>query len=44
MIGFALTDAKVVFDATSVEYGKYVNTAWIPLDATRRRPSTLNVP
>jgi hypothetical protein len=37
-----LSDAKVVFDQTQVEYGKYVNTAWIQLGPTRRRPSTLN--
>lgn len=43
MIGFAVTDAKVVFAATEAQYGDYVKTAWIPLDTTRRRPSTLNV-
>lgn len=43
MIGFAVTDAKVIFDGAQAEYGKYVNTAWIPLDTGRaRRPSTLN--
>ena len=42
MIGFAVTDAKVIFDGAQAEYGKYVNTAWIPLDTGRnRRPSTL---
>ena len=44
MIGFALTDAKVVFAAAEAEYGKYMNTAWIPVGPTRRRPSTLNMP
>ena len=44
MIGFAMTDAKVVFDGAQAEYGKYVNTAWIPLDTGRnRKPSTLNI-
>jgi hypothetical protein len=32
MIGFANTDAKVVFDETRAQYGQYVNTAWIPVD------------
>jgi hypothetical protein len=32
MIGFAVTDAKVVFAETQAQYGQYVNTAWIPLD------------
>jgi hypothetical protein len=44
MIGFANSDAKVVFDETQVQYGKYVQTAWIPITGTNRRPSTLNVP
>jgi hypothetical protein len=44
MIGFATSDAKVVFDASQNEFGQWVNKAWIPLDASRRRPSTLNVP
>jgi hypothetical protein len=44
MIGFAATDAKVVFDEAQAQYGQWVNRAWIPLDATRRRPSTLNMP
>jgi len=43
MIGFALTDAKVVFDEAQTAYGKYLNTAWIPLDSTGRRPPTLNM-
>lgn len=43
MIGFALTDAKIVFDASQTEFGTYVNRAWIPLDGTNRRPSTLNM-
>jgi len=43
MIGFAMTDAKVVFDGAKVEFGHYVNRAWIPLDGTTRRPSTLNM-
>ena len=42
MIGFAVTDAKVVFAEAQVQYGQYVNTAWIPVGPTRRRPSTLN--
>jgi hypothetical protein len=44
MIGFALTDAKVVFDGAQAEFGKWVNKAWIPLDGSSRRPSTLNMP
>lgn len=44
MIGFAVTDTKVVFDEAQAQYGQYVNTAWIPIGGTRRRPSTLNVP
>ena len=43
MIGFALSDAKVVFDETQAQYGSWVNRAWIPLDGTARRPSTLNM-
>ena len=42
MIGFALTDAKVIFTAAEAQYGQYVNTAWLPLDGTRRRPGDLN--
>jgi hypothetical protein len=42
MIGFAVTDAKVIFDEAQAQYGQYVNTAWIPVGATNRRPSTLN--
>ena len=42
MIGFANSDAKVVFDETQVQYGKYVQKAWIPVGPTNRRPSTLN--
>ena len=40
----AVTDAKVVFDEAQAQYGQYVNTAWIPVGGTRRRPSTLNLP
>lgn len=43
MIGFANTDAKVVFDAAQAEFGQWMNRAWIPLDGTKRRPSTLNM-
>jgi hypothetical protein len=39
MIGFALTDTKVVFDETQVQYSNYAHTAWIPLDGTNRRPA-----
>jgi len=42
MIGFALTDAKVIFSQTQVEYDNYAKTAWIPVTGTNRRPSTLN--
>lgn len=42
MIGFANTDAKVVFDGAQAEFGKYLNRAWIPLDGTKRRASTIN--
>jgi hypothetical protein len=44
MIGFALADSKAVFDEAQAQYGQYVNTAWIPLDGTRRRPPDLNNP
>ena len=41
MIGFALTDSKVIFDGMQAQYGQYVKTAWIPLDTggRARRPS-----
>ena len=42
MIGFALTDFKVVTDAAQAEYQNYVRTAWIPVGPGTRRPSTLN--
>lgn len=35
MIGFAVTDAKVVFDETKAQYGDYAKTAWIPIRAAR---------
>ena len=44
MIGFAVSDVKVVFEGAQEEYGAYVNTAWIPLDGTTRRPSTFVMP
>jgi hypothetical protein len=44
MIGFALTDTKVIFDAAQNEFGQWVNKAWIPLDGTNRRAPTLNMP
>ena len=44
MIGFAVSDTKVVFDEAQAQYGQYVNSAWIPVGPTRRRPSTLNTP
>lgn len=31
MIGFALTDFKVVIDGAQAQYGEYAKTAWIPL-------------
>jgi hypothetical protein len=43
MIGFAASDAKVVFTEAQAAFGQYLNTAWIPLDSTGRRPSTLNM-
>jgi hypothetical protein len=43
MIGFSLFDAKQVFAQTQTEFGQWVNKAWIPLDGTNRRASTLNV-
>lgn len=43
MIGFSVFDTKVVFDAAKAEFGQWVNRAWIPLDNTNRRPSTLNM-
>jgi hypothetical protein len=42
MIGFAVSDAKVIFDESQAQYGQWVNKAWIPLGPTRRRPSTLD--
>jgi hypothetical protein len=39
LIGFAVTDARVVFAATQAEYGEYVKRAWIPLDGTRGNPA-----
>jgi hypothetical protein len=38
MIGFAISDAKVVFDATVKQYGDYAKTAWIPLGPTVGKP------
>jgi hypothetical protein len=38
MIGFALTDTKVVFDEATVQFGIYAGTAWIPMDGTKGRP------
>jgi hypothetical protein len=31
MIGFAVSDAQVVFDETQAQFGQWVNTAWIPI-------------
>lgn len=42
MIGFSLFDAKQIFAQTQTEFGQWVNKAWIPLDGTNRRASTLN--
>lgn len=44
MIGFSLSDAKNVFQDIEKEFGKYVGTAWIPLDGTTRRPSAFTPP
>jgi len=44
MIGFAVTDAKVVFDEAQNQYGQWLQRAWIPVGATTRRPSALNNP
>jgi hypothetical protein len=44
MIGFAVSDAQTVFDETQIQFGKWVNQAWIPLGNTTRRPTALNVP
>ena len=38
MIGFALTDARVVIAASQKEYGAYVEKAFIPLGDTIGRP------
>jgi hypothetical protein len=38
MIGFAISDMKVVFDATQQEYGNYVKTAWVPVGSTIGKP------
>jgi hypothetical protein len=35
MIGFAVSDAQVVFDETQMQFGQWVNTAWIPLQGNR---------
>jgi hypothetical protein len=38
MIGFATTDAKVVFDETEKQYGKWVMNAFIPVGPNERKP------
>jgi hypothetical protein len=38
MIGFALTDVKVVTDEAQTQFGDYVTKAWFPLDGTKGRP------
>lgn len=42
MIGFAISDNKVVFDETQVQFGQWVAKAWIPTTGTARRPGDLN--
>jgi ABC-type xylose transport system substrate-binding protein len=42
MIGFAVSDIKVVFNETQAQYGQYVRTAWVPMSGTNRRPADLN--
>ena len=44
MIGFALSDFKVVIGEAQQQYGQYAKTAWLPVEGTNRRPSTLNLP
>ena len=52
MIGFALTDVKVVLTAAQAEYGQYVSKAWVPLYRTtdkgladsRRPTAAMNTP
>jgi hypothetical protein len=39
MIGFAVSDAQVVFDETQAQYGQWVQTAWIPLDKAQTATS-----
>jgi hypothetical protein len=38
MIGFAVSDIKVVMNESQKQYQEYVKTAWIPLGSTRGRP------
>jgi hypothetical protein len=35
MIGFANSDAQVVFDEAKAQYGQYLNTAWIPIQGNQ---------
>jgi hypothetical protein len=37
MIGFALTDLKVVTDEAKAQFGNYAQSAWLPLEGTRGR-------
>ena len=38
MIGFAVSDIRVVVDGMKREYGEYVQKAWIPLGNTGAKP------
>jgi hypothetical protein len=38
MIGFAISDAKVVIGEAQTQYGEYVKRAWIPISGTSGRP------
>ena len=38
MIGFAVSDARVVITESQNQYGEYVKRAWIPVGSTTGRP------
>lgn len=38
MIGFAVTDSQAVFTEAEKQYGQWLQSAWVPLQGTRRNP------
>jgi hypothetical protein len=44
MIGFAVSDLKVVFDETKAQYGQYAQTAWVPLQGSGSNGNGVYVP